>query len=213
MDKRFLIIVGVIIALFIGLIVYNKISQAPVPTNSGSNNVYGKLDSQVTLTEFIDFQCEACYAFYPTINQIKEQYKDRVKFQIKYFPISNSHQFARMAAGYAEAAAQQGKFFEMHDKIFEGQKTWEQSSDPSTFFDSYAKEIGLDMGKLKTDLKSSTTSATINADLAEVKLLGGDGTPTFALNGKKITNPDNNVEAFKKLLDDALKQANVKETK
>lgn len=207
MEKRFLIVLGAIVVGFIGILAYSKATSPPEPASNGSNNVYGKLDSKVTLTEFVDFQCEACYAFYPTVKEIKEQYKDRVKFQIKYFPISNSHQFARMAASYAEAAAQQGKFFEMHDKIFEGQKIWEQSRDPSTYFDGYAKEIGLDMKKLKTDQASAMTNATINADLAEVKRLGGDGTPTFVLNGKKIDNPDNSVEAFTKLLDDALKQA------
>lgn len=208
MDRKFVITLGVIVAGFIGLIVYSQASRPALPASNGSNNVYGKLDSKVTLTEFIDFQCEACYAYYPTVKQIKEEYKDRVKFQFKYFPIANSHQFARMAASYVEAAAQQGKFIEMHDKVLEGQKIWEQARDPSTYFETYAKEIGLDMKKLNADRVSPKTSATINADLAEVNRLGGNGTPTFLLNGKKINNPDNSVDAFRKVLDDALKKAN-----
>ena len=160
------------------------------------------------MTEFGDFQCEACYAFYPTVKEVKEKYKDRVKFRVRYFPISSGHQFARMGAANAEAAAKQGKFWEMHDKIFEGQKTWEQSQGPQEYFDQYAKEIGLNIEKLKKDIKDPMTSATINADLDEVKRLGGDGTPTFALNGKKIENPDNSVEAFTKVLDEALETTN-----
>lgn len=206
MGKRTLIIIVVLLASFVGLIAFTKTSTSEV-TSTGSNNVYGKQDSKVTLTEYVDFQCEACYAYYPTVKEIKELYKDKVKFQIKYFPIASSHQFARMAAGYAEAAARQGKFFEMHDKIFEGQKVWETSKDPSEYFDGYAKEIGLDMTKLKEDVASKEVNATINADLAEVNRLGGNGTPTFVLNGKKIENPENTVDAFKAVLDEALKNA------
>ena len=206
MEKRTLIIIGVLLVCFLGLIVLTKTNNSEV-TSDGSSNVYGKLDSKVTLTEYVDYQCEACYAFYPTVKEIKGKYKDRVKFQIKNFPISSSHQFARRAASYAEAAAMQGKFFEMHDKIFEGQKAWESAKNPEEYFESYAKEIGLDIAKLKEDAASPLVNAIINADLAEVNKLGGDGTPTFALNGKKIDNPDNTVEAFSKVLDDALQNA------
>lgn len=205
--NRFYIVLGVIIIGFIGLVVYTK-TTVPEVTSEGSSNYYGKLDSKVELTEFVDFQCEACYAFYPTVKEVKEKYKDRVKFRIRYFPISSGHKFARMGAANAEAAASQGKFWEMHDKIFEGQKSWEQAQNPQEYFDQYAKEIGLDMKKFKSDIKNPETLATINADLAEVKRIGGDGTPTFALNGKKIENPENSVEAFSKVLDAALKTAN-----
>lgn len=207
MDRRLIIIIGAILLGFIGLVVYSKASVPPESRSNGSSNYYGKMDSKVELTEFVDFQCEACYAFYPTVKEVKEKYKDRVKFRIRYFPISSGHQFARMAAANAEAAAQQGKFWEMHDKIFEGQKMWQTQQNPQETFDIYAKEVGLDMTKLKKDISSPKTSATINADLDEVKRIGGDGTPTFALNGKKIENPQNSVEAFTKLLDDALAKA------
>lgn len=207
-NKRFLIILAVIAVSFIGLIGYSKLTAPPKVTSDGSSNVFGKLDSPVTLTEFVDFQCEACYAFYPTVKEVKEKYKDRVKFQVKYFPISNSHQFSRMAAANAEAAAQQGKFWQMHDKLFEGQKIWEQSQNPQQqYYDQYAKDIGLNVEKFKADIKDPKTTATINADLDEVKRLEGDGTPTFVLNGTKIKNPENTVEAFSKVLDDALAKA------
>ena len=208
MNNRFYIILGALVVLFVGLVAYGKLAGPEEVTSNGSTNTYGKLDSKVTLTEFVDFQCEACYGFYPTVKEIKEKYKDRVKFEVKYFPIATSHKFARMAAANAEAAAQQGKFWQMHDRIFEGQKVWEQAQNPQQRFDQYAQEIGLDMDKLKSDIVDPKTTATINADLAEVKRLGGDGTPTFALNGEKITNPANSVEAISKVHDEALKTAN-----
>ena len=140
---------------------------------------------------------------------LKEKYKDTVKFEIKYFPISSSHSNALAAAAAAQAAAKQGKFFEMHDMLFERQKSWENmSTERTATFESYAKEIGLDIAQYNTDLASAETKAIINADLAEVKKLGGDGTPTFALNGKKIENPANTVEAISRVLDDALASSN-----
>ena len=206
MGNRFLIILGVILVGFVGLVTINKIAAPAEPISTGSSNFIGKMDSPVTFTEYVDFQCEACYAFYPTIKEVKEIYKDKVKFQIRYFPITSGHQYAKMAASYAESAARQGKFFEMHDKLFEGQKTWESSQKPNEYFDKYAQELKLNMAKLKTDLESKEVSAVINADLKEVKRIGGTGTPTFAINGEKIDSPKNSVEDVSKIIDDALKK-------
>ncbi|MGB4957318.1 MAG: thioredoxin domain-containing protein [Candidatus Saccharimonas sp.] len=205
MDRKFLVIIAVIILGFAGLVIFQKNSEPPIDVIR-SNNVTGKLDSKVTLTEYVDFQCEACAAFYPTVEAVKAEYKDRVKFQVKYFPLGGGHQYSRLTASYAEAAARQGKFFEMQDLLFPNQKVWE-TGNTQEYMDRYAKEIGLDMTKVSTDVKSSSVSATINADLKEVREMGGTGTPTFALNNNRIDNPDNTVEAFAKLLDDALAKA------
>ena len=201
MNKRFIIVLAAIIVGFVAIVLLSR--------SAGTDDVYDNLNSKVTLTEYVDFQCEACYAFYPTVKEVKEKYKDTVKFEIKYFPISSSHSNALAAAAAAQAAAKQGKFFEMHDMLFERQKSWENmSTERTATFESYAKEIGLDIAQYNTDLASAETKAIINADLAEVKKLGGDGTPTFALNGKKIENPANTVEAISRVLDDALASSN-----
>lgn len=209
MNKRFIIVLAAIIIGFVAIVLLSRSAGTDDVTTTGSSNVYGNPDSKVTLTEYVDFQCEACYAFYPTVKEVKEKYKDTVKFEIKYFPISSSHSNALAAAATAQAAAKQGKFFEMHDMLFERQKSWENmGTERTATFESYAKEIGLDIAQYNTDLASAETKAIINADLAEVKKLGGDGTPTFALNGKKIENPANTVEAISKVLDDALASSN-----
>ena len=209
MDKRFTIILLVIVVGFFGIVMFSKkdnTAENSANANSqGSQNFYGKEDSPVTITEFVDYQCEACYAYYPYVKQVKELYKDKVRFQIRNFPIISGHQFAYQAARSAEAAARQGKFWEMHDKIFEGQKIWEQAQNPGTYFDQYAEEIGLDMEKYRTDRDSSEVAAVINKDLADVKEIGGTGTPTFAINGKKVeNNPRASVEELSKMIDDAL---------
>ena len=209
MNKRFIIVLAAIIVGFVAIVLLSRSAGTDDVTTTGSSNVYGNLNSKVTLTEYVDFQCEACYAFYPTVKEVKEKYKDTVKFEIKYFPISSSHSNALAAAAAAQAAAKQGKFFEMHDMLFERQKSWENmSTERTATFESYAKEIGLDIAQYNTDLASAETKAIINADLAEVKKLGGDGTPTFALNGKKIENPANTVEAISRVLDDARASSN-----
>jgi protein-disulfide isomerase len=213
MDKRFIIILLVVFVGFFGLVMFTKkdksVESSSVANSQGSQNFYGKADSPVTITEFVDFQCEACYGYYPYVKQVKEKYKDQVRFQVRNFPITSGHQFAYQAARSAEAAARQGKFWEMHDKIFEGQKVWEQSQNPQTYFDGYAKAVGLDMNKYKTDRDSSSVAAVINKDLADVRKIGGDGTPTFAVNGKKVEkNPGASVEELSSFIEDALAKAN-----
>jgi protein-disulfide isomerase len=208
MNKRFLIILTVIIVGFIGIVSYGKMSdKANNLEPQRSQNVYGKADSKVTLTEFVDFQCPACYGYYPVIKQVKEEYKDRVRFELRNFPIKTAHQFALRSAASAEAAARQGKFWEMHDKLFEGQKTWQAAKDPQVYFDQYAQSIGLDMTKYAQDRVSKEVLNVINTDLGDATKLGVNGTPAFLLNGKKIESPEGSVEAFSKVLDKALADA------
>lgn len=210
MSKRALIILIAIIAVFaiiIGLSVWKSPQKEAAINNSpGSQNFYGNMDSEVTLLEYIDFQCEACYAYYPIVKEIKEIYKDRVKFQIKYMPIATSHPYSMTATKYAQAAALQGKFFEMHDKIFEGQKTWENSRTPQEIFQSYANEVGFDMTKYNEDLKSDAVLNVIQKDLRDAKAAGATGTPTFILNGTLVKDIQPTVESISALLDAELKE-------
>lgn len=211
MRNKGLWVASVVILLgFVGLVVYSKITAPPEVTSNGSSNFYGKDDSPVTVTEFLDFQCEACYAYYPAVKQVKELYKDKVRFQVRYFPIEGGgHLFSRLSARSAQAAALQGKFWEMHDKLLEGQKTWELASNPQTYYDKYAKEIGLDMTKFEKDRASEEANAVINADLKVVRELNLPGTPSFLINGKKVENPGGTVEGLSKMIDAALKEAGV----
>ena len=210
-NNKFYIVLVVLVVGILGFAINqkNKNEAGESASAQSSSNFYGKEDSPVTITEFVDFQCEACYAYYPQVKQVKELYKDKVRFQVRNFPITSGHKFAFQAARSAEAAARQGKFWEMHDLIFEGQKQWEQMSDPQSIFDGYAEQIGLDKTKFKEDFASSDVAGVINADLKAVKEIGGSGTPTFAINGKKVENPGPTVEALSKMIDDALKEAGV----
>ena len=135
-----------------------------------------------------------------------------MQFVFRNFPITEVHPNAKAAAGTAEAAGLQDKYWQMHDKIYETQTDWSELSinDRGKFFENLAKEIGLDINKFNTDLSSKSVSEKINYDTALGKKAGVDATPTFYLNGKKLTSADYGSEAkFKDTINAELKKAGV----
>jgi len=210
MNKQFLLIVGVIIAALIGVFAFT--SKKDSASNGGSNNgaasnhVEGAGKKGVTLTEFGDFQCPACKTYYPMVKEVKKIYGDDITFQFRHFPLNQIHPNAFAAARAAEAAGKQGKFFEMHDLLYENQDSWASSSNPSPIFDGFAKELGLNVDQFKTDAASEAVSETINADIKIGQGIGANSTPTFAINGKKIESP-RSINEFKKVIDEAIKNA------
>jgi protein-disulfide isomerase len=211
MDKRFLAIIGVIIALFVGIFLWSgnqKTTEDSSTSTSGqpSNHIRGKTDSTVKFVEYSDFQCPYCAQYNPMINQLYEKYKDKVSFQFSYYPLSQIHLNAISSARAAEAAGNQDKFWEMSDMLFENQDTWGQDSNARTIFEGYAEQLGLDVAKFKTDYASSITNDTINADKRKFNETGlAKSTPTFTLNGKQIRAVS--VGEFSALIDAALKKA------
>ena len=213
MSKQFIVIVLVVVLGLFGVLSLSKKNKENNQSNGSNNNsssvkasenVYGKLDSKVTFLEYGDFQCPACKSYYPIIKQLKEDYKDKIKFQFRNYPLSQIHPNAFMAARAAESAAMQNKFFEMHDLLYENADAWVPQNDPSTLFASYALQLGLDANKFATDLKSQNISDIINADTKEGQKLGVNSTPTFAINGKKLDKNPTSIDEFKKLIDDEL---------
>ena len=140
---------------------------------------------EVTLVEFSDFQCPACLAVQEPLKQILKNYDGKVKFVYRHFPLSNIHKNAQMAAQAAEAAAMQGKFFEMHDKLFTTQASWAGSADPSEVFVGYAGDMGLDKDKFLSDMNSQVAKDSVAVDLLAATRYSISGTPTFYVNGVK----------------------------
>lgn len=206
MNKRFLIIMALFVAVFIGLIVVNK-KDTVTPTNveqNTTNHTYGNGKKGVTLVEYGDFQCPACQNYYYIVKQIKAKFKDQIIFQFRHFPIVSAHQNAMVAARAAEAASNQGKFWEMHDLLYENQKNWESSSSAVKIFEGYAASLSLDIVRFRQDAASEDTNAKIQADFKSGEGVGVKGTPTFEIDGKIIENPQS-LEAFEKLIEDAIK--------
>lgn len=163
----------------------------------------GPENAKVTLVEYSDFQCPACAAYYPLVKQIGAEYESRVKIEYRYFPLRRIHKNADVGAAAAEAAGLQGKFWEMHNMLFEKQTEWENSGSASDIMINYAKSLSLDIERFKSDMNSQTTKDQIEADLQSGLSSQVEGTPTFFLNGQKIQNPQS-YEEFKKLIDEAL---------
>ena len=158
--------------------------------------------SGVTFTEFLDFECEACAAAFPAIEQLRRQYAGRVTFNVRYFPI-DSHKNARNAALAVEAAAQQGKLEAMYQRMYETQTEWsEQQSSKAAVFRSYAKDLGLDMRKFDAAVAASKTAARVQRDVQAGKQLGVQGTPTFFIDEQRIE--PQSVDDLRELLDNAL---------
>ncbi len=145
----------------------------------------GSDSAKIKLVEFSDFQCPACLAVLPFVNKIKADYPDQVQIIYRHFPLPQ-HQFGREAAKIAEAAGQQGKFWEMHDKLFETQNEWSGLSDVKPFFLDLAKQLGLDENKVQQTRDDEAIQAGITDDIAEGQRLGVNATPTFFLNGRKL---------------------------
>lgn len=158
-------------------------------TNGGiGDRVYGDPASKVVLVEYGDYQCPGCKTAYPIVKTVTEKYKGQIAFVFRNFPLTSAHPNARAAAATVEAAGQQGKFWEMHDKIYEQQDDWKNAStnDRSGVFRSLAEDIGLDVSKYDTDVASSEIAKKINFDLALGRKDKISGTPSFFLNGKAL---------------------------
>lgn len=148
----------------------------------------GAKEPKVSLVEFSDFQCPACGVYYPLIEGVLNDYKDKMSFTYRHFPLPQ-HQNALAASYASEAAGNQGKFFEMADKLFKNQDEWSEIKNPETVFERYAKELNLDITKYQADVVSDATKAAVESDAKSGTLSALDHTPTFFINGKMIENP------------------------
>ena len=166
----------------------NTIQKATSQGGNIADHVFGKVGSKVTLIEYGDFQCPPCGEIYPVVKSISEQYKNQLQYIFRNFPIADLHPNAKAAAASAEAAGLQGKYWGMHDKIYETQNDWSNLSttERTKFFDSLASELGIDIKKFDTDMASSFVSDKISYDIALGTKSSVSGTPSFFLNGKKL---------------------------
>lgn len=164
----------------------------------------GPTSAKVTLVEFGDFQCPACGASHPIVKQILEDDKENIQFAYRHFPLP-MHKNAVKAALAAEAAGAQGKFFEMHDLLFENQSEWSEENNPEEFFEKYASELDLDLDKFRADMKDKKYEDKINKDKADGNALGVSSTPTFFINGQ-LQAGGLPYDQFKEKIDEAAKK-------
>lgn len=195
MDKRFAGILAAIVIIFIGVIVISQRHTNNANGSSGNasgatNHVEGQGKSGVTLVEYGDYECPICEQYYLPLKQVYSQLSDQIYFQFRNLPLSQIHQNAFAAARAAEAAGLQGKYWQMHDKLYENQNEWVPPvTNPLPLFDKYAVAIGLNKATFDTDYASSKVNDAINADMAAFMKTGQQmATPTFFLDGKYLPN-------------------------
>ncbi|MCW2584459.1 MAG: uncharacterized protein JWQ53_3249 [Klenkia sp.] len=144
-------------------------------------------DGEVTLVEFLDFECESCLAAYPVVEQLREDYAGQVTFIARYFPV-DGHANARNAAVAVEAAAMQGQFEAMYQQMYATQTQWgEQQTPQADLFRAFAVDLGLDMDAYDEAVADPATLERVLADRDDGLALGVQGTPTFFLNGEQLT--------------------------
>lgn len=210
-------LIGKVIVIITVLVVAGAIFWGIRTQDSGSKNVnvevtdedtyLGNKDAKVTLVEYSDFQCPACKAYEDIVKQIRDSYSaEDLRIVYRHFPLRSIHPNADLAAQAAEAAGEEGKFWEMKDELFKNQSEWSQEKDPRGLFGAYAKAIGLDVAEFDEDLLPEDDSKErVEKDYQSGVALGVNSTPTFILNGVILKNPQN-LDEFKKLIDAELKK-------
>lgn len=219
---------AVVVLLLGGLVVYSQLNRTSIDvSNVDSNSVIGassqngniadhvfnNTESKVVLVEYGDFQCPGCGAAHPNVKTLLAEYGDKITFIFRNLPLTSIHPNARVAAAAAEAAGIQGKYWEMHDTLFESQSDWESQNATrrTELFKSYAQTLGLDVAKFEADIASDGVNQKISFDQALAKKVGASSTPSFFIDGEEL--PTDSAEGvlqgdltpIKKLLDEKLK--------
>ena len=144
----------------------------------------GNLESNVTVVEFYDPECEACKAFHPIVTDLMERYGAKIKFVVRPMAL---HSSSDMAIRLTYAAGKQGKFWEMFNLLFEKQDEWgHKQYPPLDLFMKYATQIGIDATKARADMDLPEIREMMGMDMGDANMLGVRGTPTFFINGKPL---------------------------
>jgi len=201
--KRFLpfIIIGAVL-LVVGLLVWTLVrSGGPAPehtqlrsevgqstTSPGASppHMRGDANAPVTIEEFGDFQCPPCGILHPELKKLEAEFGSRLRVIFRERPLMQIHKHALMAARAAEAAGLQGRFWEMHDKLYETQKDWSELPEVRTVFTEYARSLGLDVDRFNRDLDGPAVETRIFLDGARAHALGAESTPTLLLNNREV---------------------------
>jgi protein-disulfide isomerase len=176
-------------------------AEAQAKLTQGDLPAFGPADSKVNVVEFSDFQCPYCSRAAATVHAIREKYGSKVHFVFRQFPLS-FHENAHVSAEAALAAHAQGKFWELHDKMFENQSELDRSS-----LETYAQQVGMDMSAFKKALDSEQYKDAVDAELALGQEVAVEGTPTLFVNGQRVSNPTS-VEVVSQAIDSALSKGN-----
>jgi protein-disulfide isomerase len=167
-------------------------SSPNAPTGFAKPNV--KVSSPVVLEEYGDYQCPPCGMLYPVLKEIEHEYGDQLRVVFRHYPLTKIHKHAMMAAQAAEAARNQGKFWEMHDRLYRNQNVWKDLPDGRPTFIGYARELGLNVERFSREMDSPEVQQRITSEMQRGSGVGVTGTPTVFIEGQMLrfeaTTPD-----------------------
>ena len=203
-NKAFLIVILVTsVLLFGGIFLFTKngtttpsttkvneallVPKDAIVTSGFVNGAYLPASSSATLTlvEFGDDECPACGVYNPFVKQLLTDFAGKINYVFRNYPLPQ-HANAQVSSDAVEAAGLQGKYWQMHDRIYDTQGDWSNLTDPKDIFVGYAKDLGLNVNKFTTDLSSSKVKDLVQNDVNDGNTIGITETPTFFLNGQKI---------------------------
>lgn len=160
-----------------------------IPSVSPEDHIRGSVDAPITIVEYSDFQCPACATFEPVVQGILAANSDNVQVVYRHFPLYTLHPNAEAAAIASEAAGQQGKFWEMHDMLFDRQADWEDLAAPAPIFTAYAELLELNTEQFTADLNNKDLRDRVKVDVTSGNAAHISATPTFYINGEVVVFP------------------------
>lgn len=192
--RPLLIIVAVLIVAVIGgwLVLRSRRPAEPFTPEAGNPSASPDLqtllagDRVVTLEEFGDYQCPPCGQLHPVLKKLKQELGPKLNLIFRNLPLSTIHKNALVAAQAAEAARMQGRFWEMHDLLYENQALWAEDVNPRATFLKFAGDIGLDKQKFARDLEDKQVLLRIDVDKEAAAGRGINGTPTVVIEGRQL---------------------------
>jgi protein-disulfide isomerase len=183
--------------------------QSPA-SSAGLTKPNVKVSSPVVIEEYGDYQCPPCGQLYPELKAIEHEYGNQVQVVFHHFPLAKIHKNALVAAQAAEAARNQNKFWEMHDRLYRNQKEWAELDDPRPVFLSYARQLSLNLDQFTQDMANNQVNQRISADMQRGSALGVTGTPTVFLDTHMLRYEATNPEGLRRGINVLLERKAVK---
>ena len=209
-----LIVIAVLIAGGAALYMSKQSSQVPETSAAspnananeptGGGRTRGPQNAPVTLTEFGDYECPSCGYYAPVVLELLHRFPTQLKLEFHHYPLVGIHQWAMPAALAAEAAGDQGKFWEMHDLLYQNQAKWSRSTNAETDFVAYAGQLGLNVNQFMQSMHSPAVQQRVLQDVVRARDANLNETPTFFINGQKLASRPASVDEFSKVIQNAL---------
>ena len=199
------LLAGVVASTFMFRSAQPQPQPTPLPDSSPlATPAVGVAKTVVTIEEYGDYQCPPCGGLHPLIKRVQQEFGNRLQFVFYNLPLTQIHKNALDSAHAAEAAKLQGRFWEMHDALYENQKVWTEIDDIRPIVADFARQLGLDVERFKRDMDGPRVKAAVSADVQRADSLHIDSTPTILLDGQVFPNEKLSLESLRAAINQKL---------